>query len=288
MRNAWLLTINTLKVLLRKKGNILVFFVLPIIGMLVSMGVYGNVGSGSVHIGLINNDRSVLAEDFVQSINEQQNMKVTVITGGEKESQISTGKVEYVLVIPEGFSNGIYNRNLKPLEIFSIKGEAATVWIQNYANIYLKNLQDIVEASGGNKETFDKIYNNIKGDKSSLIVKKVQDQTHNKGMTTQMIGFLLMFMMIGASNTAEMIMTEKRNRTYYRICSAPVNAKTYILGNVLANLVLLILQIAVTLFFMMKVFKIQTYHSASRDVYDLGSFRTCGYWIRGIDCRLLR
>lgn len=259
MRNAWLLTINTLKVLLRKKGNILVFFVLPIIGMLVSIAAYGNAGSGSVHIGIIDNDRSALAGDFVQSISQQQTRKVTVMTEGEKESQISTGKVECVLVIPEGFSKGIYNRNLKQLEIFSIKGEAATAWIQNYTNIYLKNLQDIAEASGGNQETFDKIYNNIKRDKSSLQVKKVQDQTHNKGMTTQMIGFLIMFMMVGAGNTAEMIITEKRNRTYYRICSAPVSAKTYIFGNVLANLVLVTLQISLTLFFMIKVFKIQTY-----------------------------
>lgn len=259
MRNAWLLTLNTLKVLLRKKGNILVFFLLPVIGMLVSIAAYGNVGLTSVHIGVIDNDQSALAGDFVQSISQQQNMKITTLIEGEKESQISSGKVECVLVIPESFADGIYNKNLKQVEIFSIKGEATTAWITSYTNIYLRNLQDISEASGGNKETFDKIYNNLKEDKLSLQVKQVQDQTHSKGMTTQMIGFLIMFMLVGAGNTAEMILNERKNRTYYRICSAPVSAKTYIFGNVLANLILVMLQISLALFFMIKVFKIQTY-----------------------------
>lgn len=259
MRNAWLLTLNTLKVLLRKKGNILVFFLLPIIGMLVSVAVYGNVRSASVRIGVIDNDQSALAGDFIQSISQQETMKIMALADNEKESQISSGKVDCVLVIPKGFAEGVYNKNLKQVEIFSIKGEGATAWIQSYSNIYLRNLQDMAEAAGGNKATFEKLYNNLKQDKLSLQVKKVQDQTRNKGMTTQMIGFLIMFMLLGAGNAAEMILKERRNRTYYRICAAPVSAKTYILGNVLANLLLVTLQISLALFFMIKVFKIQTY-----------------------------
>jgi len=259
LRNAWLLTLNTLKVLLRKKGNILVFFLLPIIGMLVSVAVYGNVRSASVRIGVIDNDQSALAGDFIQSISQQETMKIMALADNEKESQISSGKVDCVLVIPKGFAEGVYNKNLKQVEIFSIKGEGATAWIQSYSNIYLRNLQDMAEAAGGNKATFEKLYNNLKQDKLSLQVKKVQDQTRNKGMTTQMIGFLIMFMLLGAGNAAEMILKERRNRTYYRICAAPVSAKTYILGNVLANLLLVTLQISLALFFMIKVFKIQTY-----------------------------
>ncbi len=77
-------------------------------------------------------------------------------------------------------------------------------------------------------------------------------------MTSQSIGFL-MFMMIGAGSTAQMILKEKRNRTYFRICAAPVNGRTYVMGNVLANLVIVIIQILLTLFFMSRVFHIDTY-----------------------------
>jgi len=259
LRNAWLLTLNTLKVLLRKRGNIIVIFLLPIIGMLVSIVAYGNIGSTSVSVGVIDNDQSVLAGDFIQSISQQQSLKVIALTEKEKQSQISTGKVDSALVIPRGFADGIYHDKLRSVEIFSIKGAAATAWIQSYSNIYLRNLQDIAEASGGDIKTFNTIYNNLRQDKLALQVKKVQDQSQSKGMTTQMIGFLIMFMLMGAGNTAEMMLREKKNRTYYRICSAPVSANTYILGNVLANLILVTLQIALALFFMINVFKIVLY-----------------------------
>lgn len=259
MRNAWLLTLNTLKVLLRKKGNILVFFILPIIGILVSIAFYGNSGSTSVRIGVIDKDQSVLATDFVQSLSQQQGFKVSAISEGQQESQITSGKLDCVLVIPEGFAGAIYNHNPKQVEILSIKGEAVTAWIQNYTNIYLRNLRDISNASEGKEETFNKIYNNIKLDKLSLQVNKVQDQSKDKDMTAQMIGFLIMFMMLGAGNTAEMILREKRNRTYYRICSAPVSAKIYLFSNVLANLIMVTLQILAALLIMINVFKIQTH-----------------------------
>lgn len=259
MRNAWLLTLNTLKLLLRKKANIIVFFILPIIGMLVSIAAYSNVGSTSVRMGVIDNDHSALSGDYVQSMNQQQSLKVTAMSEGEKESQISSGTLDCVLVIPEGYADGIYKNHLKQVEIVSIKGEAATAWIQNYTNIYLRNLQDIAVAAGGDKATFEKLYNTLKQDKLSLIVKKIPDQTRNQGMTTQMIGFLIMFMLIGAGNTAEMILKEKRDRTYYRICAAPVSARTYIFGNIMANLILVVVQIALTLLFMIKVFKVQIY-----------------------------
>lgn len=126
-------------------------------------------------------------------------------------------------------------------------------------NIYTKNLRDIAVASGGKQEIFNKIYDNFQQEKLSLKVSKVQDRTKSMGMTSQSIGFLIMFMMVGAINTAEMILKEKRNRTYYRICSAPVNGRTYVVGNVLANLTLVILQVFLVILLMTKVFGIETY-----------------------------
>lgn len=258
MRNAWLLTLNTLKLIARKKANIIVFLILPIIGMLVSSFVYSS-GATPINIGVVDNDHSALTGEFVQSIKQQQNFKVTGITEGEKERQISSGKLDCVLVIPEGYAEGIYDNHLKQVEIVSIKGDVATAWVQNYINIYLRNLQDISEAAVGNQATFETLYHNLQQDKLSLVVKKVPDQTQNKGMTTQMIGFLILFMLIGVGNTTEMILKEKRDRTYYRISAAPVSARTYIFGNIMANLILVVVQIAITLLFMIKVFKVQIY-----------------------------
>lgn len=259
MRNALLLTRNTLKLIFRKKGQIMVSFLLPVLGLLISLGLYSSIGANTVKVGIVDKDKSIISGDFVKSLRKEENFKVTVIDEREINSQITSGKVDCVLTIPEGFADSTYHQNITQMEIVSIKGEAATAWIQNYTNIYLSNLRDIGMAAGGNQQTFAEIYSNLQADKLSLQENKVQDRTKNMGMTSQSIGFLIMFMILGAGSTAELIFREKRNRTYYRILQTPVSSRTFVAGNVLANLVIVLVQVALTIFLMTKVFGIETF-----------------------------
>lgn len=259
MRNAWFLTLNTLKITFRKKASYIIFFVLPIIGILFSMVAYSNTGTESLKLGVYDQDQSLIAGDMLNNLRQQENFKIIPVQETDIENQITSGKIDCVLIIPKGFAESIAKKNFMPLEISSIKGEAATAWIQSYTNVYVQNLRDIAEAAAGNQETFNRIYSNFKQEKISLKVNRVEDQIKSKGMTSQSIGFLIMFMMIGAGNAAEMILREKRDRTYYRICSAPVSSRTYILGNVLANMLIVTLQILLTLLILTTIFHIKTY-----------------------------
>lgn len=259
MSNVLLLTFNTLKLIFRKKGNIILYFLLPLAGILLSVVAYGNTGSSPVNLAVVDKDKSMMAGDFMQSLTQEGKFKLTTIEEKNIDQEITSNQAEAVLVIPQGFAEGVYQENLKPIEIVSIKGEAATAWIQNYTNIYLKNLHDLAAASGGNRDTFNTIYNHFKQDKLALKVSAVKDQAQSKGMTAQSIGFLIMFMMLGAGNVAEIIQKEKINRTYYRICAAPVTSRTYVFGNVLTNLVIVMIQVFLTLLFMTRVFNIQIF-----------------------------
>lgn len=259
MSNAFLLALNILKIAFRKKGNIIVFFVVPIMGLLFSMAAYATTGAAPLKIGVCDQDKSSMAGDLVKALSKEEKYIVTIVGAKEIENKLTAGKVDCVIVIPQGFADGIYNNRPKQLEVVSIKGEAATSWVKNYLNIYSRNLLDIAVASGWKQEIFKQIYDNFQQEKLSLKVNKVQDRTKSMGMTSQSIGFLIMFMMIGAINTAEMILKEKSNRTYYRICAATVNGRTYVLGNVLANLTLVVIQVFLVLFLMTKVFGIETY-----------------------------
>lgn len=259
MRNAILLMKNTLKRIFRKRGSFVLYFILPVAGILLSIAAYGNSGSSPVKLAVVNQDKSGMAEDFLQSLTQGGKFKLTAIDKKDIDSVITSNKAEAVLNIPQGFEEGVYQGNLKPIEIVSIKGEAATAWLQNFTNIYLENLHDFALASGGNRETFNSLYQHFRQEQIPLKVSTVQDQVKNKAMTTQSIGFLIMFMMLGAGNVAEIIQKEKADRTYYRICSAPVKSRTYVLGNVLANLVIVMVQVFLMLLVMTRVFKIQTF-----------------------------
>lgn len=75
-------------------------------------------------------------------------------------------------------------------------------------------------------------------------------------MTYQTIGFLIMIMLMSAGNLSEIIHSEKENRTYFRLLSTPINARKYILSNIVANMIVMTAQVLITLTIMTSVFHI--------------------------------
>lgn len=242
----------------RKKGSLIIILFLPVVGVLVSMTAYGSIGSNSVTLGVVDQDQSIMAKDLVKSLEQDGQFKILPLQEQEIETRLAGGKVDSVFIIPQGFAESISGESIAP-RLVSIKGEAATAWVQNYLNLYLQNLHDLSLAAGGSKEAFTELYQKYQDNKAVLTVNQVKDRSKSKGMTTQSIGFLIMFMMLGAGTTAEMILREKRSRTYYRVCAAPVSSRTYILGNVLANLLLILIQVMLTLVLMSTVLRIETF-----------------------------
>jgi ABC-2 type transport system permease protein len=259
MSHTFWLTRNTLKVILRKKSNLIVFLILPVLFVLLSMGIHSGGGGGSVNIGIVDKDQSALSTDMVDAMRKENKFKMTVVAEKDKDKKLISGELDSILIIPSGFSDSIYNKSTNPIELISIKGEEATVWIKNYANIYVQNLLDIAKAAEGNKDVFQKIYDPFQKSPLSLKENVVQNQAKSKGLASQSIGFFIMFILFGAANVAQLILNEKKNRTYYRICTAPTNARTYLAGNILANMAIIIIQITVILLLITLVFNIQTY-----------------------------
>jgi len=259
MRNILLLALNTLKITFRKKSNIIVFILIPIITTIVSMKLYSSAGSGKTQIGILNKDKGIFSKNLISSIEKKEGFKVQMVKEKDIKDKVSTGKLDCAIVIPETFTESIYSNSFKELEIMSIKGEGSTAWIQNYVNYYIKNLLDISKASSGNKEVFNKMYEGYKNSDLKLKVEKVEDNTLGKMVTVTSLGFLLMFIMIGTNTTSTLMLKERKNRTYYRICSSPVSSRNYLLGNVLANLLIVIVQSCIVVLVATKVLKINTY-----------------------------
>lgn len=71
MRNLFLLALNTLKITFRKKSNIIVFLILPVIIVIFVMSLYSSMDS-KIKVGINNKAANgVLAKDFVAALNGQ-------------------------------------------------------------------------------------------------------------------------------------------------------------------------------------------------------------------------
>ena len=117
----------------------------------------------------------------------------------------------------------------------------------------------MASASNNDRDSFMRIYEKFRESELKLAVEEVDDRTLGKRITIQSLGFLIMFIMLGTSSTSELILKEKRMRTYHRICSAPVSSRVYIISNVIANMIIVILEIAVIVFVVLKAFRIDTF-----------------------------
>lgn len=259
MKNIFLLALNTIVVTFRKKANFIVYIILPVASILFLMNIMGGEGSTKVRIGVVNKDNGVISQNMLKYLESTGKFENTQIKEEELSEKVVNKKVDLAMIIPENFEEGIYNNQYKAVKISSIKGNEVTAWVENYTNLYIKNLLDINKAANGNRDVFKKIYDKYESGELSFKVEKLEDRSFNKGITQQGFGFFIMFLMISSTLTANLVLKEKKERVYQRICSTPVSPKVYILGNVVASLFIITIQIILAMMAVKFVLRIETY-----------------------------
>jgi ABC-2 type transport system permease protein len=262
MKNVLLIAVNFLRVTFRKKSSIFVYIILPIIITLGVVMLYSGAGSRKTLIGLSNKDNEILSYDMIEYLAATGKFTFVEIKEIEINEKVAKGDVDLVLTIPQGFTDSIYSNEIKELKITSIKGMDVTVWIESYINLYIENLQYIASASSGDKAVFEKIYNNLKSSELSLVKEKVEDEYVGKAVTQQGVGFFIFFVLLGTTSVTQLVLKEKNEKTYSRICYSPVTSKEYVLGNVLANLIILVIQVSLLVFVAFNLLNINIHMSS--------------------------
>ncbi len=259
MRNTFLIALNILKLTFRKKGNIIVYLVLPVAITSIIMVISGSGASKPLNIGIVDMDRSIISQDLVKAVDNKDNFKTIEVSGDKINAMVTEHKVDCIIKIPNNFAKEIYSGNNANIELISIRGEDVTSWIENFVNFYVGGLKDISKASEGKKEAFDKMYAGYKDNSIKLKNEKLKDSAFGKSLTQSSMGFLIMFVLFGTGITSSYILREKKMRTFFRICSAPVKSKDYILSNIIANLTIVAVQIILVLFVITKILKVNIF-----------------------------
>ncbi|MFC4620511.1 ABC transporter permease [Camelliibacillus cellulosilyticus] len=252
----WLMR-NILKVLFKKKLNLLLTIGLPVMGVFLSFLLYGHSDQQTVRVGIVNHDHKSMTADTIKFIKGLNHVKVKEIKASEVNDKVSSRELDCVITFPANFSKSMRNGHPETLQIASIKGAAVTALVKSYLNNYIGNIASLGKVAKGDAAAFQKLYSNYQQSTFKVHAKALSDTSKNKDMTYQTIGFLVMFMLLAAINLSAMMTKEKERRTYFRILSAPIDGKTYVLANVMSNFIIMIAQILITLFFMKVVFHFQ-------------------------------
>ncbi|GAB1531830.1 MULTISPECIES: ABC transporter permease [Brevibacillus] len=252
----WLIR-KTLMETFRSKKSWFTYLGLPIAGVLLSLTLYSNAGSGTIHVGIINQDGDqVITQDTIRFIERLESVKVTVIDEQTMREQIVSGELDSGIVFESGYAASVRNGAPAHLNIVSVKGEQVTAYVKAMLHSYIGNLAAIGKVAQTDEAKFTKLYTAYHEQSYELHTVTLQDTSNVTRMTNQSIGFLIMFMMLSAVNMSEIILKEKENRTFLRLLSSPMSARSYVFSNIIVNLFILLLQIIVTLLVMKNVFGI--------------------------------
>ncbi|ASJ57222.1 ABC transporter permease [Brevibacillus formosus] len=268
----WLIR-KTLMETFRSKKSWFTYLGLPIAGVLLSLTLYSNAGSGTIHVGIINQDGDqVITQDTIRFIERLNSIKVTVIDEQTMREQIVSGELDSGIVFEPGYAASVREGAPAHLNIVSVKGEQVTAYVKAMLHSYIGNLAAIGKAAQADEAKFTKLYTAYHVQSYKLNTVTLQDTSNVTRVTNQSIGFLIMFMMFSAVDMSEIILKEKGNRTFLRLLSSPMSARSYVFSNIIVSIFILLLQIIVTLLVMKTVFGIDAGVAYSQMILPLFVF----------------
>ncbi|WP_098749426.1 ABC transporter permease [Paenibacillus sp. EZ-K15] len=238
--------------------NLLLVIALPIVGILLSTLIYKGAEETSVTIGIVNHDvGQKVTQDTIDFIARLEHTETSVIRESEADDLIVSGELDAVLIFPEGFAQGVIQGAPEPVRLESIKGAQVTEYVKSYLNAYVQNISSMGVITGGDTAAFNDLYSGYHSSSFQLSTATITDQSANHDMTNRTIGYLVVFMLFSAVNLSALTIRDRENRTYYRLLSSPITARSYVFSNAIVNIVLMMIQIAATLFVMTRFFHIE-------------------------------
>lgn len=250
MSNLWLLILNNLKVTFRKKGNLVTYIFLPLFGVLFSMLIHSTSGASVLRIGFTDHDRGAASLVLREKFEASGDFSVSDLDEDEINRKLLDFDLDAAVIIPRGYTESVLSGNAAEIEVVSLKGKETTAWVEQLIYRHSASMSIFAAAAGGDEAAFESMLSQSGDNAVEFNVISTADKNVEKAMTRTSMGFLIMFVMLGSGFTSMIVLKEKRERTYHRICSAPVSSRQYIFANSLTGLFICMIQITMVLLMM--------------------------------------
>ncbi|MGC5772449.1 ABC transporter permease [Paenibacillus pabuli] len=237
----------------------LLYLCLPVFGIALASSIYSDSVESTLRVGVVNlDDGLALNVDMVEYIRKLDQVEVQEVRAEEAKGLLRSGNIDVVLTIPKGFAGSMLSGQPANVGLTSVQGSEVTAYFKSYLNAYIGSLLSIGRSFGEEPAMFDQMYKNYLQMESGLSLKTVEDRSVQHSQSAQTVGYLVVLMLFSAVNLSAMILKEKENRTYFRVFAAPVTGRTYLAANIIVNVGIMLIQIAVTLAVMTWFFHIDS------------------------------
>lgn len=236
---------KNLRLIFKDKLSIIQLFI-PIIIIMFSIKLF-SFSNGTVKLGIIDKDSSNSSKLLISSLSNNSSISTVPLESSTVESTMMETSIPVTIEIPKDFEESIINGAPKKINVLSEKDSSIGDVITSIVNLQVEDLYNLGINSNKNNDEYQSLLLKYSDDPVKITSKTLSDLERDFDLTQTSIAFVIFFLMMRASSISYIILSERWNKTYYRIFTTPVTSFQYIGGNILANFLLLAFQLLITL-----------------------------------------
>lgn len=243
---------NNIKRILKKKRNIIIILLIPLIFTVLT--VASAKEGGALTVGIADNDKTEFTEMLKDSLNGKA--KIVELKDTEVREKVINNTVSYAIVIDKGTTEDIVNGKDVAIKSYSLQNAINAIPIKLNLESFINAARNVGRISAGDEKKF---YSGLNYYKTGYFVaeyKGVDSVSVDKGVSIRVMGFLVMSMVFMSAFASTIIIEDKKNKVFARILSTPLTMKSYMLQNILSFMVIAVLQILGMFYIVLKVFNV--------------------------------
>lgn len=222
--NSLIIATNNIRRLFREIHSIVFLLILPILGGLwtISLVSFYDVTKLGINMDLPSSHK------LHEIISQTGKFSLNYYKEDEILKKIKNKELDIGIIMPENYEKLILVNNKVNVKILSLENNSNVIQVRAIVEEYMQASYWKKPTSGN--QFLINAKNNIPGQRSTM-------------------GFMLMFILLFTGTGMELILEDKKCKTYMRIFYSPVKTHEFILGNLISNISLGTIQIVLFLFF---------------------------------------
>ena len=236
---------KNLRLIFKDKLSIIQLFI-PIIIIMLSIKLF-SFNNGTVKLGIIDEDSSNSSKILISSLSNSSSINTVPLEGSTVESTMTENSIPVTIEIPKDFEKSIINGTPKKINVLCEKDNSMGDAITSIVNLQVQDLYNLGINSNKDNDEYQSLLLKYSDDPVKITSETLSDLEHDFDLTQTSIAFVIFFLMMRASSISHIVLSERWNKTYFRIFTTPVTTFQYIGGNILANFLLLSFQVLITL-----------------------------------------
>lgn len=280
---AWSIAFKDIQILLKDRGALFQLILLPLIFILVIAGAFSGTDSDiedtRIPLPVANLDGGARAQVLIDGIDDAGGVRTEVMEAEEAQAQLEAGDIQRLLTIPSAFSSKLDQDTPVTLRLTNqsdadpeeteavrlvVEGVAQDMALENQILASLRQMADMQANAPREFQlafSVDRIQDQARDQFESSRTRPlvtVEQRVPQRGdeqerepsfAQTSVPGFTVLFVFLAAQNTARSIYDEKKGGSFRRLMAAPISKASLLIGKVLPNFILALIQFGIIFLF---------------------------------------